>query len=274
MTPPGVGPHDDSESAAHLPEAQQQLADLERAYRERQEFDMLKSQFIQTVSSELRACAANARAYGRMLVDETEPDKREHTQRLLESQTCRLETLVEDILEMTTFDSHLAVPTMSSVHLPALVSRVVDRFRPVAECTGLRLHLEAPPVGLPPAWGDPTLLTMALSELIANAVTFTPSGGQITVRTGALVESQRLWATCAVSDTGPGIPLGEQAGVFDCLYRGSMADSENLPGCGMGLAACREIVDGHEGRIWLESTPGRGATFAFMIPALTPAPDA
>jgi signal transduction histidine kinase len=122
---------------------------------------------------------------------------------------------------------------------------------------------------LPVVRGDHTRLAQALSEIIENAITFTPAGGRVTVQVDAVNAGGQPWVTIAVHDTGPGIPPGEQPHVFERFYRGGLADAGEIPGTGLGLAIAREIVSQHQGRIVVESEGemGKGVTFTVWLPA-------
>jgi two-component system phosphate regulon sensor histidine kinase PhoR len=101
----------------------------------------------------------------------------------------------------------------------------------------------------------------AISNLVHNAVKFTPEGGTITIRAEAQGADDVL---LCVSDTGPGIPEDQQLRIFERFYKQDRARTQG--GTGLGLAIARHIVEGHGGRIWVESTPGRGARFCLTLP--------
>jgi two-component system, OmpR family, sensor histidine kinase BaeS len=117
---------------------------------------------------------------------------------------------------------------------------------------------------------DPGMLGQALSILLTNALHYTPAGGQITLR--VLVDQHHNFphVGIAVEDTGPGIPLAEQARLFERFFRGTAGRTSGKPGTGLGLAILKEIVDRHAGYVEVMSTgkPGEGATFTIWLPAL------
>jgi len=124
---------------------------------------------------------------------------------------------------------------------------------------------------LPLALADEEMFGQVLTNLITNAMNYTPPGGQIMVRTSSATTRGKHWVTISVTDTGHGISEDEQENLFERFYRGRAAQLTGAEGTGLGLAICREIVQQHGGRITVQSPalppqPG-GATFTVWIPA-------
>jgi signal transduction histidine kinase len=134
----------------------------------------------------------------------------------------------------------------------------VEAQRPLAAAASLALCLEVAP-DLPAVWVDRERLQQVLENLIGNAITFTRAGGAITVGATPLGRELRCW----IADTGAGIAAEEVPRVFDRFYQ---ARRPGRHGAGLGLAIAKGIVEAHGGRIWVESTPGRGSTFSFTLP--------
>ncbi len=111
--------------------------------------------------------------------------------------------------------------------------------------------------------GDPAELAMVVSNLLSNALKYTPPGGSVRLTTGTV--GDRVSLTC--TDTGHGIPLADQATVFDEFTRSAQPDGGEVPGSGLGLAITRRIVERHGGTIDLESTPGKGTSVRVLLPA-------
>jgi signal transduction histidine kinase len=116
--------------------------------------------------------------------------------------------------------------------------------------------------GISPISADPDLASLALRQLIGNAVKYSPPGSKIEI---AAVEVDGM-ITVTVSDNGPGIPPTEMQAIFDRYYRGARVQY-SVAGTGMGLSIARHIVAAHGGRIWAENKPGNGARFSFTLPA-------
>ena len=117
------------------------------------------------------------------------------------------------------------------------------------------------PDNLPKVLGNPVRLRQVVANLIGNAHKYTPRGGSIAVRTS--VEDGQI--ITQVIDTGLGIPLADQPHIFDKFYRASNVNY-GTPGTGLGLAIVKSIVEAHSGRIWLESTVGKGSIFTLVLP--------
>jgi two-component system phosphate regulon sensor histidine kinase PhoR len=120
---------------------------------------------------------------------------------------------------------------------------------------------------LPPVLADANMLMQVLTNLIANAVNYTPAGGRIVVSSGLQRSDGQTWIILAVRDTGLGITSKDQAHIFERFYRGEAARQTKVAGTGLGLSICQEIVQRHSGRIWVESAgEGQGSTFYVALP--------
>jgi len=142
------------------------------------------------------------------------------------------------------------------------VEETVSMLEPLARARGVRVELDLDPVQLPLVEVDQDRVAQALSNLVGNAIRYTPSGGLVTVRAGSEAGEVRI----SVEDTGPGIPPEDLERVFDRFWRGNNAQAKRAGGVGLGLAIARGIVRSHGGSIWAESDPGRGSRFHFTLP--------
>jgi signal transduction histidine kinase len=149
------------------------------------------------------------------------------------------------------------------VDVGEVVGRATAATAALFETTGLELRSEIAP-DLPAIDGDPHRLVQVVINLLSNAVKFTPSGS-VTVR--VVAGDGGAGVVVSVADTGTGIPPEDQDRVFEQFAQAGDTLSETPRGTGLGLSICREIVEHHGGRIWLESEPGRGSTFSFSLPA-------
>jgi two-component system sensor histidine kinase ResE len=129
---------------------------------------------------------------------------------------------------------------------------------------GLNLRVETC-AQAPPVQGDPQLLEQVLTNLLTNALNYTPEGGCVCLRTKTVDTGDDRWVTVEVEDTGPGIPRAEQAHLFERFYRGSSSQTTNTPGTGLGLAISKEIMDLHAGRITVSSVLESGTTFTIWL---------
>jgi PAS domain S-box-containing protein len=231
------------------------------------ELERARRQFMTNVSHELRTPVANIKLYTELLQRGTASDKTERYLSVLGEQADRLSQLVQGILEMITLDSGQAARSWTTVALSTLVQDTTTRFQDRAQATGLSLVLKPLPPDLPAVTGDQVRLGQALGELVKNAVTFTPLGGQVTIKAAIVEQEGRTWVTIAVQDTGPGIPAEEQPRVFDRFFRGLLTESGHIPGTGLGLSMAQEILRAHGGRVTVDSTLGQGSTFTLWLPA-------
>ena len=175
----------------------------------------------------------------------------------------RLEKLINNFLDYVRLDLHLITPLPSAIQVEEACQEAVSQVQPLADAKGVTLQTEFPPEPLV-LQADPLLLQRALSNLLENAVKYSPPGSLVSLEVRALGAEFQF----SVQDQGPGIPLQDQAHLFELLYRGKSAGVES--GLGLGLAIVKRIIDAHGGHIWVDSQEGRGATFSFTLPRLAP----
>jgi signal transduction histidine kinase len=174
----------------------------------------------------------------------------------------RMNRLISDLLDFSSLQADRLPVQMLPVDAAVLVEEAVETVRGDAEARGLLLEMEGRPTLVR---GDRDRLVQALGNLLSNAVKVTPEGGRVT----AGVERRGDEVHFTVRDTGPGIAPAAQPHLFEPYWRGS---DPSYKGTGLGLAIARGIVEAHRGRIWVESSPGTGASFHVAIPAGVPAP--
>jgi signal transduction histidine kinase len=145
------------------------------------------------------------------------------------------------------------------VSIPRLAAKAVERFQVQAAKHKLELDF---PSDFPPVLADEERLQEVFSNLINNAIKYSPNGGTIRI-TGTLQHDHVL---ISVSDQGQGIPLDKQSRLFEPFYRADSSLGRRTQGVGLGLFLCKAIVEGHGGHIWVESAPDKGATFRFTLP--------
>ena len=118
---------------------------------------------------------------------------------------------------------------------------------------------------MPLALAEATMFTQVISNLMANAINYTPGGGVVTLSTGMRLDNRQEWITISVQDTGPGISDADRPHIFERFYRGEAGRKSGAPGTGLGLSICRQVVEKMEGRLTVDSTPGQGATFTVWL---------
>jgi signal transduction histidine kinase len=166
--------------------------------------------------------------------------------------------LVEELFELARLESGQARPRPESFPPGELVQDVVLKLRPRAEAAGVRLTAELP-AELPPAHGELGLIERLLTNLIENALRFTPAGGTVKVSLSAEGGGTRV----SVSDTGSGIAPEDLPHIFERFYRADR--SRPAGGAGLGLAIARQIAELHGSRLEVQSSPGRGSRFHFLL---------
>ena len=235
-----------------------------------QELDRLKDRFISTVSHELRTPLANIKLYLQLL-EKGNPERYPTYLDVMQREALRLERLIDDLLQISRLQAEQQGQRPRS-YLPTaieqIVGLVVQHNLAWAETEGKTLVYEHQGRPLPLVKGDADQLERALSNLVSNAIRYTPEGGRIVVR--SRVESAEHdgqdWVIIEVSDTGIGIPAHELPLIFDRFFRASNV-SPSVPGTGLGLSILKDIVEQHGGQIDVESQEGQGSTFRLRLPA-------
>jgi PAS domain S-box-containing protein len=245
----------------------QRTLELREALVRAQDADRVKSEFVSNVSHELRSPLANLKLYLNLL-SRGRPEKREEYMGTLHREADRLQDLIEGLLDLSRLDLDKTQANLEPTDLNRLVDTLVTDRRVLISDHGLRLMVELG-ADLPLARADPKLIEQVLTNLLTNAVNYTPVGGSITLRTGVVETNSRRWATVSVADTGPGMTREERDHLFERFYRGAAGRSSGIPGTGLGLAICREIIDRHDGRITVKSRVGQGSTFTIWLAPAT-----
>jgi signal transduction histidine kinase len=174
----------------------------------------------------------------------------------------RANRLISDLLDVAKIQAGGLTVELASLDVPSLVQEALESAAPMA--TSKKLTVERVVAdNIPPVAADRDRVLQVFGNLLGNAIKFTPAGGQITIR----AENDGKEAKFAVCDTGPGIPPEQVPHVFDRYWQ---AKSTAKLGTGLGLSIAKGIVEAHAGRIWVESEPGRGASFIFTLPNAGP----
>jgi PAS domain S-box-containing protein len=221
----------------------------------------VKSNFLALVSHELRTPITLLHLQLERLARDPAPsDLQRSALPKLMSASRRLAAMIEAILEHSRASAGPIALRREPVLLREIAEDAVEEERMHAEAKGLELRVTAPE-GLPPVPTDPRFVRVILSNLVSNAVKFTQAGAVDVVV--APVDGGQL---VAVKDTGPGIPESDQARIFEAFEQRDPVHMKHVPGVGLGLALVREICAALGARVELRSTPGRGSTFAVLVP--------
>lgn len=251
---------------SHAAELEKRVAERTRELAEAnerlQQLDRLKSKFVSDVSHELRTPITNLTMYLDLL-ERGRADRREHYMAVLQKETARIRQLVEDILDLSRLDaSRERGMLFSVVDLNQIVAQVVMAQMPQVNSAGLQLNF-APEDGLPLILGAPQQLSQVATNLLTNAVNYTPEG-EIEVKT--CQENGQVCLT--VRDTGMGIDPADMPHIFERFYRGQRVAQLGVPGTGLGLGIVKEIVDLHGGRVEATSEVGQGSVFRVWLSAI------
>jgi two-component system phosphate regulon sensor histidine kinase PhoR len=222
--------------------------------------DRLKSDFIHTVSHDLRSPLTAIMGYVELLdrIGPLNEQQKEFVKRI-QGSVNSITTLVNDLLDLgrieAGFDSRKDLVAMDGI-----LRYTLDTYFNQIKDKRLKVTVEVPQTLLP-VLGNPIRLRQMLDNLIGNAVKYTPEDGTVAIKMS--VEQEQL--ITSIKDSGIGIPLSDQAHIFDKFYRASNAP-KGVPGTGLGLAIVKSIVENHEGRIWVESKMREGTTFFVVLP--------
>jgi signal transduction histidine kinase len=234
---------------------------LQKAYDELGKVEKLKSDFIAIASHELRTPLGVILGYAALLKEDADQATSEHAAAVLHS-ALRMRALIEDMTNMNMLRVGSAEMAISSQALQPILEAAYQEMRPLIEAKGQQVSRHVAPEQLQ-ASVDAPKLTMALTNLLNNAMRFTPGGG--TIELGLERHGPEAWMR--VSDNGVGLPADQLERVFDQFYQVEHHMTRRHEGMGLGLSIVRAVVRAHNGRVWAESA-GRdqGATFTIALP--------
>ncbi len=231
-----------------------QLAELER----------LKSDFIAITSHELRTPLGLILGHATFLRELAGGQYGEQLDTIIRNAT-KLKEIVENLSDVDNFESGSARVKGDRVSMAKIVEDVISLFKPEAEQKNIALKTEMDSL---PYYlhADQVKITIALSNLVKNAIQYTEAGGDVTVS----VEEDSGYLRVAVTDNGIGIPARELPRIFERFYQVETHLTRRYGGMGLGLSVAKSMIELHGGRIWAESEEGKGSTFTFLVPAAPP----
>src|SRR5262249_42853414 len=222
-----------------------------------------KSQFLANMSHELRTPLNAILGYTELILDNVYgdmSDKARVTLERIQKNGRHLLGLINDVLDLSKIEAGQLVLSTADYSIRDVVHSVYGAVESLASGKNIALRIELAP-DLPAASGDERKLTQVLLNLVGNAIKFTDAG-EVAIR--AFAADGMI--TVAVRDTGPGIPDSDQAKIFEEFQQADSSITRKKGGTGLGLAIAKRIIELHGGRLWVESTLGRGATFSFALP--------
>lgn len=225
------------------------------------EIDRLKSDFIHTLSHDLRSPLTAILGYAELIerTGQLNQNQQEFLHRL-QGSVQHITALVNDLLDLGRLEAGFDT-RREAVHLESVLKYALDMFdsqlkkKKIAITTDIASNLN-------PLRANPIRIRQMLDNLLGNAVKYTPDGGGVNVS----ISMQEHQLILKIEDTGPGIPTEEQNNIFEKFYRATNAPG-GVEGSGLGLAIVKSIVASHQGRVWVESTIGKGSTFIVILPA-------
>ncbi|MBH0203025.1 MAG: HAMP domain-containing protein [Nitrospira sp.] len=234
--------------------------------------EKIRKDFVANVSHELRTPLTSIKGYVEALLDGAKDDPAVSAKflEIILKQSDRLNLIIEDLLELSKIESGRVSLKEEPLELRSIVDRTLSMIKPIADKKRHRLVTSIDPA-LPPVAGDEGRLVQVLTNLLDNAVKYTPEGGTISVGAKPApsvgnAEPPAQAIDLSVADTGIGIPEEDRPRVFERFYRVDKARSRELGGTGLGLAIVKHIVEGHGGQVWVEANHPQGSRFVVRLP--------
>ncbi|HVN56349.1 MAG TPA: HAMP domain-containing sensor histidine kinase [Anaerolineaceae bacterium] len=249
-------------------EGPQEVQDLARAFNELahqvQVSQRSQRDFVANVSHELKTPLTSIQGFAQAILDgaASQPDTLHQAAHVIYDEASRMYRLVLDLLDLARLEAGTADLSRGSVDLPALLKSITEKLSPQAEKSQVSLQLELD--ALPPLEGDGDRLAQVFTNLVDNALKYSPTGGSVRISAG--VKSN--WIEVRIKDAGPGIPPEMKERVFERFFQVDPArKGGSSRGTGLGLAIAKEIVIAHRGSIGVDSQPGKGSIFWVKLPA-------
>ncbi len=247
----------------------ERTAELQSALQKAQAADQMKSEFIINVNHELRTPLTNLVLYYQMLKAQPNIKSAERLE-VIGRELQRLRTLIEELLNLSRFDLGQVRPRFIPCDLNALIQTLMDDRRSLAEDRGLTLNTNLQ-ANLESLWMDEPTITQAVSNLLTNAMNYTPRGGMILAETMTKVLMGERWVGFRIQDNGRGIDDNDMPHLFERFFRGKAGHDSGAPGTGLGLAIVKQVVEIHHGQIVVEKGANDGgATFTIWLPGKQP----
>ncbi|MHC1785314.1 MAG: ATP-binding protein [Anaerolineaceae bacterium] len=250
----------------HLEErVKQRTAELEEALQKLSESNQIKANIISNISHELRTPLTHVKGYLEILIAQdlgpVSPDQM-HILSIMQHSADRLEKLIDDLIQYSIAEKSQVNLDLQKVDLGRICLAVLTTAKSKIDECQLQTACQLMP-NLPLVWADEEKISWVISQLMDNAIKFTPAGGEILLS----LESDGKIVTCSIKDTGIGIPANRQNEVFEPFHQLDSSSTRRYGGTGLGLALVKKIIEAHNSTIQLVSTVGAGSTFTFQLPA-------
>jgi len=227
------------------------------------EVDRIRTEFVHTVSHDLRSPLTSVIGYAE-LVERAGPlneNQHEFIKRIQDS-IQHITSLINDLLDLGSIEAGMDT-RREFVQLEGVLRYTIEMLQGQIRSKNLNVHMQITPA-LPPLRANPVRLRQVLDNVIGNAIKYSYANGEIDIS----IHFEENQIILKVTDQGPGIPPSDQPHIFDKFYRGTNITSE-VEGSGLGLAIVKNIVESNQGRIWVESTVGKGSSFFIVLPVVT-----
>ncbi|RMH01455.1 MAG: PAS domain-containing protein [Chloroflexi bacterium] len=224
------------------------------------EIDELKSDFVQTVSHDLRGPLTFMRGYATMIpmVGELNDKQKEYMDKIL-SGIDQMAKLVNDLLDLGRIEAGVELQCVP-VDVHTLLTDIAEEYWQHAHLNGIQIEVNAPENII--LEGDKALIKQAITNLVSNGLKYAPNSGRMVLQ----AEQRNGEVIISVQDNGPGIPKEDQMRLFEKFYRARQRGTEKIKGSGLGLAIVKSIAERHGGRVWVHSQQGKGSTFYIALP--------
>jgi len=238
--------------------------ELARANEELKRMNEMKSEFVASVAHELRTPLTSIKGYASILatgkLGAMGTEQKERLERI-DRHSNELAKLINDLLDIARIESGKIGMDVKEIPVSELLKNILELMSPQAEEKNIEIKLEIAKT-ITTIYADPEHLSRVFINLLSNALKFTPSKGKITVT----IKEDKEYIQTDISDTGIGIDSEDLPKMFNEFFRADNSINREKKGTGLGLSLCKKIVEAHKGKIWLNSIPGKGATFSFTLP--------
>ena len=240
--------------------------ELQRQVKELMKIDKMKSEFISIASHELRTPLAAIKNAVQLVLNEKTGEINENQSKFLsmaDRNINRLTNILNNILDLAKIESGKMEVNIEDVDLRPSIEFILSSFQTQADEKSLQLKMEIPE-DFPNIYGNREKIEQILTNLVGNALKFTPEGGEVSV-SAKLFQKEKDMVVISIRDSGIGIAKNEQEKIFEKFYQAEGSLQRSVGGTGLGLSITKGLVEAHQGKIWVESEVGKGSTFSFSL---------
>jgi signal transduction histidine kinase len=245
---------------------------LEKANQELRKIDAMKSEFVSVASHELRTPLAAIKNAVQLMLSGKTGEINENQAKFLsmaERNINRLTNILNDLLNLSRIESGKIELKFENLELKGILELTASSLRPQADVKSIQINVEVPEP-FPAVYGDPEKIEQILTNLIGNAIKFTPEAGKIIISAKYLSKEKEGGygdkIAISIKDTGIGIPPEHLESIFEKFHQVEDSLHRSVGGTGLGLAITKGLVEAHQGKIWVESELEKGSTFTFTLP--------